>query len=163
MAILKNERIRIKRERKKTKRERMMERRRSIETFQHGEGLYLYRNRSKAATLILPKKSTDGRKTIGPDECFEGDSYFMKMVPKEIKLVKVITSPNEETRSKMTEEKLILDQPDQVTQEGTVEHVVETPVVIPLNEEAPVDEKKKKNAEVLLTEDPMDGIEILSD
>ncbi len=160
MAILKNERVRIKRERKKTKRERMMERRKSIETFQHGEGLYLYRNSSKAATLILPKKSTDGRKTIGPDECFEGDSYFMQMVPREIKLVKVITSP-EETRSKMTEEKLILDQPDQVTQEGTVEHVVETPVVAPLNEEAPVDEKK--NAEVLLTEDPMDGIEILSD
>ena len=160
MAILKNERVRFKkRDRRKTKRENILERKKTMELVQHGEGLYIFRNRT-GGSLILIKESADGQKTIGPGETWEGDDYFMQLVPREATVVKVLLSPEETRNKKMTEEKLILDQPDQVTQEGTVEHVVEAPAA-PLNEEAPVEDNK--NAEVLLTEDPMEGIEILND
>ena len=57
----------------------------------------------------------------------------------------------------MPDQKLILDQPDTITQKGKVEHVVtkETPVQ-PLNDSAGA-----KNADVLLTENPLDGVSII--
>jgi hypothetical protein len=54
-------------------------------------------------------------------------------------------------------DKLILDQPDRITTEGRVETVLVSPT-LPLNE-TPVDPTKEK--EVLINEDPMDGIEIV--
>jgi hypothetical protein len=58
----------------------------------------------------------------------------------------------------VTETKLILDQPDKVTHQGTVEHVVvDAPKA--LNEAAPT--VKKPQEDVLITEDPMDGVDIL--
>lgn len=59
------------------------------------------------------------------------------------------------------EQKLILDQPDQVTDTGKVEHIVPANPAIPLNEQpgAPA----PKQSERLLNEDPMDGVTILRD
>ena len=54
-----------------------------------------------------------------------------------------------------TMQKLILDQPDRVTNEGTVETIIATDIT--LNE---IDDNKK-NKEVLITEDPMDGIQVI--
>lgn len=63
----------------------------------------------------------------------------------------------------MTEEKLILDQPDQVTEQGTVEHVSPTtPGVQPLNEQPGADPATKPQ-DTLLNEDPMDGVTIIRD
>ena len=53
-------------------------------------------------------------------------------------------------------QKLILDQPIRVTNEGTVETIVSTD--ISLNE---IESINKKNKEVLINEDPMDGIQII--
>ncbi len=56
-------------------------------------------------------------------------------------------------------EKLIVDQPDRVTNEGTVEDIVD-PKVTQLNEGEPQEDLDK---DILLVEDPMDGIEIITD
>ena len=53
-------------------------------------------------------------------------------------------------------DKLILDQPDRITTEGRVERVVVSQT-LPLNE-TPLESTDK---DVLLTEDPMDGIQII--
>ena len=134
-----------------------------VEHRQKGEGLFVFRNRNKA-TLTLPKVSADGKKTIGPSGEWEGDSYFMDLVRKnEAILVRTIKEPsetilqlNEQKEYDMQEEKLILDQPDTVTSEGTVEQVKATP-------EMELEENEKNIEDVLLTEDPMDGVEIIRD
>jgi hypothetical protein len=116
-----------------------------------GTGLYIYKNNSKG-TLMLPKATSDGKRHIGVNETFQGDSYFMDFVRRhELILVEDISERN--TMS----EKLILDQPDQVTTVGKVEHVVQ-PEGKPLNEASPPQTPQK---DVLLTEDPLDGVEII--
>ena len=60
------------------------------------------------------------------------------------------------------EETLILDQPDQVTTAGKVEHVVKKPSKKKkLNETMPPEDPQ--NNEVLLNDAPIDGVEILLD
>ena len=129
-----------------------------------GEGLYVYRNATKA-DLVLPKPAKNGVKMIGPGKEFHGDSYFMQMVKtNEVRLVRTLITPEEQKEIKMAEEKLLLDQPDTITTEGTVEHVIVKP-------ELPLNEAKKpcccgggtcnENKEVLINEDPMDGVDII--
>lgn len=122
----------------------------------HGEGLYVFRNKTKG-DLKLAKPASDGRKTIPSGETWEGDNYFMNLIPKEASLVKTVMTPQQE-REKNMSEKLILDQPDTVTKEGKVEHVI-VDTMRTINE-TPENEPKK---DVLLTEDPMDGVQILVD
>lgn len=146
-----------------TKMEQLANREKLIQHHQKGEGLFLFKNRSKVADLTLPKASADGKKVVAPDGEFEGDSYFLKFVPKEVVIVKTIRSPQQDREEKiMTENKLILDQPEQVTEKGTVEHVqTNAPTAQPLNEQpgglVPNEGKK------LLNEDPMDGVTIIRD
>ena len=45
-----------------------------------GAGIYVYKNASRTGTLSLPKEIASGRKTVGPGEEFQGDSYFMSLV-----------------------------------------------------------------------------------
>lgn len=142
---------------KVSKIERTAEKKRIIEHRQHGEGLYLFRNRNSSASLELPKPSKDGRRWVDPSGTWEGDDYFMSMVPREAILVKVISEPNKE-EVKM-ENKLILDQPDQVTKAGKVEHKLRDD--LPINETAP--EAKAEEKERLLTEDPLAGVTIIRD
>lgn len=147
----------MKRKPKTTRLERANEKKRIIELKQRGEGLYLFRNRHKESSLELPKPSNDGRRWVGPGETWEGDNYFFAMIPENATLVKTITEPKKED-TKM-EEKLILDQPEQVTRAGKVEHKVAND--LPLNETAP--ETDAENKERLLTEDPLAGVTIIRD
>ena len=130
----------------------------------HGEGLYVYRNNT-SGTLVLPKPTPKGETRVEASAEFEGDSYYMSLVQSNmLKLVRELVSPSEEREQKMlNEEKLILDQPATVTNKGVVEQVVvshkKKPVVADkkLQEQIPGENKK----EVLLTEDPLDGVTIL--
>jgi hypothetical protein len=73
-----------------------------------------------------------------------------------LRLVKELQSPNQqnvnESEVKM-QEKLILDQPDTVTEQGKVEHVVSKPAK-KLNE---TQGEEGKQPEVLLNEGPVEG------
>lgn len=150
----------MKKKDKKTRSERTQINKEIVEYKQSGTGLYLFKNRSSIATLDLPKKSFDGKKCIGPNETWEGDSYYFTMIPREAVLIKTILDPKKED-VQMTEEKLLLDQPDQVTEEGKVEHVV------PANNENLNEIKKeseiKDKKDALLTEDPLSGVTIICD
>lgn len=143
---------------------------------QAGSGLFVFRNRSSVGELTLPKPDADGNKVVPPRGEFKGDSYFKQLLTtNEVSLVRTIEpetkpepSPEPETSTKeqvMTEhtqnEKLILDQPDKVTTEGTVEHVVVDPEAQTLNEDE--NTENTENKDVLLNEDPLDGVDILSD
>jgi hypothetical protein len=126
-----------------------------------GAGLYVYRNASKDADLMLPKPALNKVKVVGPGQEFQGDDYFMDMVRKnEVRLVRVLLTPEQEKEAKMAEEKLILDQPDIITEAGTVEHVVQATPEKPLNE-TPTDPSAQEEP-VLINEDPVDvdGIEM---
>lgn len=139
-----------------------------LEESQKGLGLFLFRNRNKEASLQLPKISFDGKKWVGPNETWKGDSFFLKMIPKEAILIETLLSPNEEKQkeNKNMEEKLILDQPDQITNDGKVEHIVSQDVV-EINENTKKRKKRKNesNEETnkLLTEDPIAGVTIIRD
>jgi hypothetical protein len=128
----------------------------------HGEGLYLYRNKSKDATLELPKPTATGQKVVGPLGEWQGDNYYMQLVKTNLAtLVREIISPAEEKA--MNEQKLILDQPDRVTSKGTVEHVLVEPnnaVAEPATTKKTKKEHTKKK-ETLLNEAPVDGVEIV--
>lgn len=158
----------MKKPKKVNKYERTQQRKQALEYYQSGEGLYLFRNRSSVASLELPKVSKDGKRWVQPNDTWEGDSYFLTMVPREAVLVKTISEPikttNEqvninESKENVMEEKLILDQPDQVTNTGKVEHSVKND--LPLTENPKKDEDKSK--EKLLTEDPLAGVTIIRD
>lgn len=128
-----------------------------------GDGLFIYENNTHGS-LRLPKPTASGKLVIAPKEQFQGDSYFMSLVKPPNNLLKFIQTVNESPsktqimESNMNEEKLILDQPDRVTSEGTVEQVVKNPTQQKLNDSVKETEPQK---EILLTEDPMDGVEII--
>jgi len=143
---------------KKTKLEKTIEKKERIAYLQKGTGIFLFRNKNKDASLELPKISKDGKKWVEPNGTWEGDSYFLSMVPKEAVIVKNLEEnmPREEIKM---EEKLILDQPEQITKEGKVEHKIKKE--LPLNEVSPQEENEDK--EKLLTEDPLAGVTIIRD
>jgi len=136
--------------------ERTNQKKQMLEYHQQGTGLYLFRNRSSVASLDLPKVSKDGKKWIQPNETWEGDSYFLKMIPREAVLVRTLEEPAQ--KEVKMEERLILDQPDQVTKAGKIEHKAQDD--LPLNESEPKDSSVKER---LLTEDPLSGVTIIRD
>lgn len=132
-----------------------------VEQATKGEGLYLFVNNTRG-DLMLPKPVIVNGvevRNIPPGRTFEADSYYFNMMKtNQIRLVKVIQDPNKKEET-MTEQKLILDQPDRFTQQGKTEHVV--PVEKKqLNENQPASPKKKA-PDALITEDPMSGVEII--
>jgi len=145
----------------------------SKEKLQAGKGFYLYENNTQGMVL-LPKPTDSGVREVQPvnpripgSGRFQGDNYYMQMVPRELRLIKAYRTPEQETLmeenlmnenssvNEVAEEKLILDQPETVTESGKVEHVPVPKPVQPLNEG-----DGEKGPEVLLNENPMDGIEI---
>jgi hypothetical protein len=127
-----------------------------LEESLHGEGLYIYENRSAEADLTLPKPTKSGKRIIGPKEQFQGDNYFMQLVRTgNLRFIKEIQAPINLKEVKMNEEKLILDQPETVTTEGTIERVAPASKPIPV---APLSENGKIKSEnpVLINEDPLD-------
>lgn len=135
----------------------------SQEKKQAGKGYFLYENNT-SGTLMLPKATSSGVRSVeavNPNVPgsgrFQGDDYYMDMVRSNmLRLIKTLRTPNQEELMQEQNEKLILDQPDQITEAGKVEHVAAPKPVQPLNEgdgeEGPV---------VLLNENPMDDVEIL--
>lgn len=130
-----------------------------------GTGRYLFRNNSDC-DLILPKLLAKGGNKVGPREEFEGDSYFLKMVPRQLLVIREIESPLPRGAETMSE-KLILDQPPTITTGGTVEHHVVKPGAPAAKPVAgtpapkPVHEKAKPPVDALITEDPLEGVVIL--
>lgn len=125
----------------------------------HGEGLYLYRNNTNA-DLTLPRPTKSGIRIVGRNREFQGDNYYMQLVKQGLlRLVKELQSPNQIQESNlnteviMSDNKLILDQPDTITEQGKVEHVVSNPVE-KMNETQNDSEKKP---DVLLNEGPVEG------
>lgn len=119
---------------------------------------YIFQNHRRS-DLALPRKSICGKKLIPPGGTFKGDEYFMTFVKTgDMRLVETIHPPykpiNESTGENM--EKLILDQPETFTREGKTENVAKTTPQQVMN-----DSNQNKNEEVLLTENPMEGIEII--
>lgn len=157
------------RSKKLTKYERIAKNKEFLENAQKGFGKYIYKNISKGE-LTLPKpairvNNSKNLNKVPVNETWEGDNYYKCLIyTHEAALVKEIMSPEEERKNM---EKLILDQPDQVTVKGTVEHVVIEPTKLVLkkknlkmNEVAPV-EKPELQQDVLILEDPLAGVEIL--
>lgn len=134
-----------------------------------GAGLYLYENNT-LADMTLPRPTKSGRRQLGPkgsaEGQFQGDDYYMQMVRNgELRLLKVLQTPEQEESTllkeqNMAEEKLILDQPDTVTEKGKVEHVVD--------DQTPTQHLRERNddqpEDVLLNEGPVDdGFVIVED
>lgn len=142
---------------KANKIERTQQKKELLEYRQQGTGHYVFKNKSAVATLELPKPSKDGKRWVQPNGTWEGDSYFFNMIPRDAILVKVI---EEEKAKEVTVEKLILDQPDQITNAGKVEHTV-VQGEVSLNETTP--QENTENKEKLLTEDPLAGVTIIRD
>jgi hypothetical protein len=123
-----------------------------------GEGLFVYANNTKG-DLYLPKPTNSGKRVVGVGEEFQGDSYYITLVKNnQLRLIRELVAVPQKGEP-MTEQKLILDQPDRVTNKGTVEQVIPAHKN-QLNEGQPAKNPEPKQ-EVLLTEDPLDGVEIL--
>jgi hypothetical protein len=131
-----------------------------------GEGIYIFENPNNA-TLKLPRPTKSGLRIVGPKQQFQGDNYYMHMVKShDLRLIAEIQSPEAERKANQMEEKLILDQPEIVTDKGQIEHVVPAkaglrPAKKKLNDATENEAAPPK--EVLLTEDPMAGVEIVVD
>lgn len=147
-----------------------------------GTGVYIYENNTDG-DLKLPKPTDSGVRQIAPRKLpgcrFQGDSYYLQWVGSPMNLLKLI----EEVVPKMThpelmahrakeeqlleeeamanEQQLLLDQPDTVTRAGKIERVVSNQK--PLNDNAELNSTKPTtiNPDVLLNENPLDGIEII--
>lgn len=156
--------------RKFNKYERKENNRAHMEKSLQGEGLYLYENNTNA-DMTLPKPTKSGLRSVGPRQQFQGDNYYMSMVKVgHLRLIKELQSPqqqavneavtNEElTMSSQEPEKLILDQPETITEHGQVEHVQSPSQIQSLNEG---DNQPKKD--VLINESPVDdGFVIVGD
>ena len=128
----------------------------------HGEGLYLFENKANA-DLTLPRPTQSGLRSVGPRAQFQGDNYYMQMVKTGfLKLIKVIQTPEQQKEAVMTAEKLILDQPDMITEQGKIEHVITKTPLQKLNESKPAQKQPAKQPDVLINEDPVaDGFMIV--
>lgn len=156
--------------RKFTKQEQKENRVKKLEKALHGEGIYIFRNNTNA-DLTLPRPTKSGIRIIRAGKEFQGDNYYMQLVKKGIlRLVKQIQAPesnsqktnvvvNESNNQEVSsmEEKLILDQPDTVTNEGKVEHIISEPKQ-KINET----QDGEPQSDVLLNEGPIeDGFVIV--
>jgi hypothetical protein len=129
----------------------------------HGEGLYLFRNNTNA-DLTLPRPTKTGARIIGPKKEFQGDNYYMQLVKTGLlRLVKEIQSPEQQHAASevQVEQKLILDQPDMITEQGKVEHVINKTPAQKLQEQRAA--QQGKQPDVLLNEGPVadDGFVIV--
>jgi hypothetical protein len=135
----------------------------SKEKIQVGQGYFLYENNT-GGTLMLPKPTASGVRQIEPPDPrrpgsgrFQGDDYFMSLVRNNmLRLIKTLRTPQQEA-AMQDNEKLILDQPDTITEAGQVEHVAAPKLKKPLHEA----EGEGEGPVVLLNENPMDDVEIL--
>lgn len=131
-------------------------RRENIAQAMSGAGVYIYQNSSSASELSLPRPTKSGVRKVSAGGQFQGDDYYMQFVKTGIlRLVEVLQTPEQEKEVQMLEEqKLLLDQPERVTNEGTVENVVaQKPAVRKLNETGKAPQPQQ---DILLNESPDD-------
>jgi hypothetical protein len=129
-----------------------------------GTGLFVFENNTDA-DLSLPRPTATGLRMIGPRKRFQGDSYYLKLVGSPMNLLRLIEElkPKDGPATVLSEEKnmndiLILDQPDQITTSGKVEHFVDNKVPSkPLNDA----NQNKQMPEILINENPLDCVEII--
>ena len=138
------------------------------EEYYGGSGRYIFENKT-SGDLQLPKPASNGNVWVGKGGQFTGDSFFLKLVPRDLKLIEIIAQPNSENINESTESKLILDQPDTITQSGKVEHV-ESQEDAQLNDSTENKDEHEGSCacdtcsdKMLLTEDPLDGVDIILD
>lgn len=130
-----------------------------------GTGLMIFENNTDG-DLKLPKATDSGIRTVGPRKRFQGDSYFLKWVGSPLNLLKLVEvvvpqmTFQQIQEQNMANEKLLLDQPDTITHQGKIEHVVAQPgqPAQPINDTT---DPTLKRPDILLTEDPLDGVEII--
>lgn len=127
-----------------------------------GDGEYLFVNNTRG-DLNLEKKPI--KSPIPSNPCvipmgttFVGDSYFLRLQRTgEVRLIEVLKPAANERTGIMEEKKLMLDQPNRFTGQGQTEHVVP-------NDKKPLLESKPAQqpaVDKLITEDPLEGVEIL--
>jgi len=123
-----------------------------------GDGEYLFVNNTRG-DLTLEKPPIKGRNPVPIGQTFVGDNYFLKLMRSgDIRLIEVLKPAECERTEIMTDQKLILDQPNRFTNQGQTEHVVpEDKGVKSLIENHP----HKPIVDKLITEDPLEGVEIL--
>ena len=109
-----------------TREEKKTHRAIKLEQALSGGGIYIFENKSKVSEISLPRPTKKGVRKVAPGGRFEGDDYYIQLVKSGLlTLVEVVLSAAQEMEEKLqSEKKLIVDQPDQVTTEGKVEHVV---------------------------------------
>ena len=138
-----------------------------------GSGLFIFRNNT-SGELMLPRPTKSGKTRLAPKEEFQGDDYYMFMVRNnELRLVRQLEPPTGVVQAvKVTEQvmaehhtaadHIIVEQPPTVTTEGTEEVNVVDPTKQPkkLNEGQPK-EHQSQQGDILLNDNPLDGIEIV--
>lgn len=112
-----------------------------------GEGMYVFENKTNG-DLYLPRPTHAGRRLVRKGEQFVGDNYYFHMLPStsgpgSLSLVKELQSPEQE--------RLLTEQPPVVTEQGSVEFVAKQKY----------NESQPNTQDVLLTESPTEGIQIL--
>lgn len=149
-------------------RERYAKIQKSSQNIQTGT-LYIFENH-KNNDFSLPVKSYCGKKMIGPRGRFTGDSYFLSFVKTgDLRMIQVLEHKVEEPPAVINEasegnmEKLILDQPEKFTTKGQTEHVVvDNPQAKKLTEITGDKASQQTQPDILLTENPLEGIDIIN-
>jgi hypothetical protein len=126
-----------------------------LEDDMSGNGLYLYENHSEA-DLSLPRPTKSGLRSVGPKSQFQGDDYYMQLVRNgHLRLIKVLQTPEQEQalqEATVEQERLILDQPETITEHGEIEHVINTNTPVQKLHEG----GDQPQPDVLLNEGPVD-------
>jgi hypothetical protein len=119
-----------------------------LETTSETNKMYIFENNTKTE-LHLPKPTCDGITKVLTKGQFRGDSYYFSLLKTgQLKLIREVERP-------VQDKKLIVEQPPTITEQGKVEQVK--------SNENKQNENKQKEQEILLTEDPLDGIKVLLD
>ncbi len=132
-----------------------------------GDGEYLFVNNTRGDLTLLknPIKSPNPANpcVVPPGQTFVGDSYFLNLQRSgEVRLIEVLKPEVSERTDIMEEKKLILDQPNRFTNDGQTEHVAPQDNPEPLTENQPQQQKPPTPPkDTLITEDPLEGVEIL--
>ena len=127
-----------------------------------GTGRYIFENNT-SGDFQLPKPAMNGARWLKKDAQFTGDSFFLKYVPKELRLISVVVEASQVNVNESTESKLILDQPDTVTQSGKVEDTQLNDSTENKDEHEGSCACETCSDQMLLNEDPMSGVDIIID
>jgi hypothetical protein len=138
-----------------------------------GDTLYTFENH-RAHDFKLPRKSYDGKDFIRPKGRFIGDAYFLMLVRSgDLRVIDStpVNQPAPVVKETLNEfvgenvEKLILDQPEKFTAKGHSEATVVTQSNACCKGTQTCTSKNESDATadgVLLTENPLDGIDIVN-